>query len=50
MPTTSPSTAVVDRLVEDLRERGRVDGEVAHTPELGLLMIDEYVRFPVPAA
>jgi hypothetical protein len=40
---------VVDRLVDDLRERGRVDGDVARTPELGLLMIDEYVRFPEPA-
>ncbi len=41
--------AVVDRLVADLRDRGRVDGDVARTPELGLLMIDEYIRFPVPA-
>ena len=41
---------VVDRLVADLRERGVVDGEVARTPELGLLMIDEYIRFPASAA
>jgi hypothetical protein len=40
---------VVDRLVDDLRARDRVDGEVARTPELGLLMIDEYIRFPTPA-
>jgi hypothetical protein len=39
--------AVVDRLVADLRERGRVQGEPARTPELGLLMIDEYIHFPM---
>jgi len=38
--------AVVDRLVADLRERGRVDGDPPRTPELGLLMIDEYIHFP----
>jgi hypothetical protein len=38
---------VTARLVDDLRERGRVRGAVVeHTPELGLTMIDEYVRFP----
>jgi hypothetical protein len=37
---------VVDRLVADLRERGRVHGEPARTPELGLLMIEEYIHFP----
>jgi hypothetical protein len=41
--------AVVDRLVADLRERGRVDGEPARTPELGLLMIEEYIHFPTTA-
>ena len=40
---------VVDRLVDDLQERGRVDRDVARNSELGLLMIDEYVRFPAPA-
>ena len=40
---------VVDRLVDDLQERGRVDRDVARNSELGLLMIDEYVRFPTPA-
>ncbi len=37
---------VVDRLVDDLRARGRIEGDVDRTPELGLLMIDEYVTFP----
>ena len=41
--------AVVDRLVDDLRDRGRVDGDVERNSDLGLLMIDEYVRFPVAA-
>ena len=41
--------AVVDRLVDDLRERGRVDGDVERNADLGLLLIDEYVRFPVAA-
>jgi hypothetical protein len=40
---------VVDRLVADLRERGEVEGDPARTPELGLLMIDEYIHFPTPA-
>jgi len=37
---------VVARLVEDLRDRGRVHGPVRPDRELGLLLIDEYVRFP----
>jgi hypothetical protein len=37
---------IVTRLVEDLRDRGRVAGDVARDRELGLVMIDEYVRFP----
>ena len=41
--------AVVDRLVDDLRDRGRVDGDIERNSDLGLLMIDEYVRFPVAA-
>jgi hypothetical protein len=41
---------VLDRLVDDLRERGRVDTAVARDADLGLLLIDEYVRFPVPTA
>lgn len=39
---------IVTRLVEDLRDRGRIVGDVARDRELGLLMIDEYVQFPEP--
>jgi hypothetical protein len=38
--------AIVARLVADLRDRGRIAGEVEHDRELGLVLIDEYVRFP----
>ena len=38
--------AVLDRLVDDLRERRLVDGDVARDADLGLLMIDTYVHFP----
>jgi hypothetical protein len=40
---------VVDRLVDDLRRRGRID---ARPPDAELvdLIIDEYIRFPAPAA
>ncbi len=42
--------AVLDRLVDDLVERGRVDDvHVARDAELGQLLIDEYVRFPPPS-
>jgi hypothetical protein len=41
--------AVVDRLVADLRERGRITDDVPGNPDLGLLIIDEYIRFPAPA-
>ena len=37
---------VVDRLVGDLRERGRIEGQVPANPDLALLIIDEYIRFP----
>jgi hypothetical protein len=40
---------VVDRLVADLRERGRIPGEVPANPDLALLIIDEYIRFPAAA-
>lgn len=36
---------IVDRLVEDLRARGRFD-ESAGRDKIGLALIDEYVRFP----
>jgi hypothetical protein len=40
---------IVDTLVEDLRARGRVDGNIARDAQLGRLLIDEYIRFPVVA-
>ena len=40
---------VISRLVDDLRERGRIGRVVPQSPELGLLMIDEYVRYPSPS-
>jgi hypothetical protein len=39
--------AVVERLIADLRDRGRITGEVPGHPDLALLIIDEYIRFPV---
>ena len=41
--------AVVDRLVEDLRERGRID-ERPGDAALVELLIDEYIHFPQPSA
>ena len=38
---------IVDRLVDDLTERGVVSSDVARDPELGLAMMDTYIRFPV---
>jgi hypothetical protein len=38
---------ILDRLVDDLHARGRVSGSVARDSDLGLLLIDEYIRFPV---
>ena len=38
--------AVVDRLVDDLRARGVVHGTPARDRDLGLLLIDTYVRYP----
>lgn len=40
--------AVLDTLVADLRARGVVDGEPTRDGELGLLLIDTYVRYPAP--
>jgi hypothetical protein len=37
---------ILDRLVDDLRARGRVDGDVVRNAELGQLLIDEYIEFP----
>lgn len=36
----------VDRLVEDLRERGRLSGDRPADRQLAMMLIDEYVRFP----
>jgi len=41
--------AVVARLVDDLRARGRLGDTLPNGTDLALLMIDEYVRFPPPA-
>lgn len=41
---------IVDRLVENLRARGRITGPVPANPDLGLMIIDEYIKFPPPAA
>jgi hypothetical protein len=37
---------ILDRLVADLVERGRVELDVARDSALGELLIDEYIRFP----
>jgi len=42
--------AILDRLVDDLRARGRIDGPRPEPTALALLLIDEYVRFPAAAA
>jgi hypothetical protein len=36
----------IARLVDDLRERGRIDGDVPPNRELAETIIDEYIRFP----
>jgi hypothetical protein len=38
----------VARLVDDLRERGRIEDETPSPRDLALLIIDEYIRFPDP--
>lgn len=40
----------IARLVEDLRARGRINGEIPATRDLALLIIDEYIHFPAPDA
>jgi hypothetical protein len=37
---------ILARLVDDLRERGRIDGETPPSKELALLIIAEYIHFP----
>jgi hypothetical protein len=39
--------AILDRLVDDLQSRDRVAADVARDHALGLLLIDEYVKFPL---
>lgn len=41
---------ILDRLVDDLVARGRVAADVARDRELGLLLIEEYIRFPASTA
>ncbi len=40
--------AVLERLIEDLRGRGRLEGPLPDETALALLLIDEYVHFPPP--
>lgn len=37
---------VVDRLVDDLRDRGEITGDAPEDPALSQLIIDSYIRFP----
>jgi hypothetical protein len=39
---------VIERLTEDLRERGRLTGERPDDTPLALMLIDEYIHFPEP--
>jgi hypothetical protein len=40
---------ILDRLVDDLHDRGRLDDERPDPTSLALLLIDEYIRFPEAA-
>jgi hypothetical protein len=40
--------AILDRLVDDLVARGRVDSDVERDAKLGEILIDEYEHFPAP--
>jgi hypothetical protein len=42
--------AILDHLIDDLRSRDRVSGNVARDGALGQLLIDEYVKFPISTA
>ena len=37
---------ILERLVADLRTRGRLSGERPSSTDLALLIIDEYIKFP----
>jgi hypothetical protein len=39
---------VLDRLVADLVERGVVEPDPVRDRELGLVLIDTYIRYPAP--
>ncbi|HTL86841.1 MAG TPA: hypothetical protein VL856_16780 [Acidimicrobiia bacterium] len=41
---------ILDRLIDDLASRGVVARDVERDGKLGQLLIDEYIRFPAPAA
>lgn len=41
---------IMDALLADLRRRGRLGDTVPGGTDLALLLIDEYIRFPAPAA
>jgi hypothetical protein len=41
--------AIVDRLEDDLRARGELEGPRPEPPAFARLLIDEYIRFPSPA-
>ena len=41
---------VMDTLIADLRERGRLRDEMPNDTDLGLLLIDEYIKYPEPVA
>lgn len=41
---------ILGRLVDDLRQRERLSGDVPGDEEFALLLIEEYIRFPAPAA
>jgi hypothetical protein len=42
--------ATLATFVDDLRARGRITGDVPPSRDLALMIIDEYIRFPPPAA
>ncbi len=39
---------IVNRLVEELRTRGRIEGTLPEKQDLALMIIDEFVKFPPP--
>ena len=41
---------IMEALLADLRSRGRLGDALPNGTDLALLLIDEYIRFPPPAA